>query len=252
MIESAILSALKATAKLNQDREKVLMDKINELQSKINKPNNFAEAASRGLPKEHRQAIASQVATQVKQIEQRAYNVVVIGIKESDDASDSDKVKNFFSAADVRAEELNAIRNVRRLKKGNNTITSNLILVSLSNQDARSVILDKCRHHRLEGEHQQVFAREDRTPAEQFEFNKTREQARRRNKELEDDGLLDRPFRYIIHRRTGKVDLIDVVESSRLQKYVFKRAADVDTAKSERTTTAAAGATGNRGVENTA
>jgi hypothetical protein len=233
MIEFAVRSALKAAAKLNHDREKDLVKRINELQVKIDtKPTNFAAAVSTGLPKEQRQAIASQVMSQVKQIEQRAFNVVVIGIKESDTSSDSEKVNAFLADAGA-GEGVEFIRNVRRLKKGNNTLTSNLILVSLSNQDARTSILDKCRHHKLSGDYQHVFVREDRTPAEQQEFNRAREQARRRNKELEDEGLLNKPFRYVIHRRTGRVDLIDVEESSKQQRYVFRRVADLELAKSK-------------------
>jgi hypothetical protein len=233
MIEAAIHSAMKAMAKLFQDREKLLIDRINEVQVKISsKPSSFSEMVGGGRPpREQRQVIASQVLSQVKQIEQRALNVVVIGMKESE-TTDFDMVNKFFTEAGV---EDGSIRNVRRLKKGNNTITSNLILVSLTTQEARTAVLDKCRHHKQTGEFQHVFAREDRTPAEQYEFNKTREETRRRNTGLQEVGLLNKPFRYIIHRRTGKVDLIDVVESEKERRYVFRKSSDIDAAKAANT-----------------
>jgi hypothetical protein len=128
----------------------------------------------------------------------------------------------------------------------------------LSNQDARTSILDKCRHHKLSGDYQHVLVREDRTPAEQQEFNRAREQARRRNKELDDEGLLNKPFRYVIHRRTGRVDLIDVDESSKQQRYVFRKVADLELAKSKassrnnNTTTTTGDASGDGGTSTTA
>jgi hypothetical protein len=121
-----------------------------------------------------KETIARVVNHEFRVRDERALNVVVFGIKESSE-SDEISVKNLFEKAEIANVP---IRQVRRLKAGKNTPTSNIILVTLSTQEARTAVLNKFRHLKLDGEHQHVFVREDRTPAEQADYNRERERER--------------------------------------------------------------------------
>ena len=149
----------------------------------------------------------------------RQSNVVIVGLKPSTDKPDLERVELFLrlaQASDVR------IKDLRRLKAGKNSITSNIILISLASKSERDRVLNHCRHHGLTDEFEHVFAREDRSLREQTEFNEARKKAGRRNDELRADSLLDKPFRFVVHRRTGKVTLIDTLASRAEKRYVLR------------------------------
>jgi hypothetical protein len=158
-----------------------------------------------------------------KGAKERETNVVVIGIAESSEVKDDDLIKQFFTEAGFSET---AIKHVRRLKSSKNKVVSNtnVVHVSLINKEERENVLSKCSRHSL-AKYAKVFAREDRTPSEQQEFNENRAEMKRRNDELDEAGLLDEPFRNVIHRRTGEVCCINVDKSNESKKYVFESAA---------------------------
>ena len=159
---------------------------------------------------------------------ERYSNVVIIGIKESVEKSDAECVRRFFEAAGAADV---VIKDLKRLRAGRNSDTSNVILISLASKDERDRVLRHCRRHELENEFKLVFAREDRSPSEQAEFNRARKQAGRRNSELR--ARLDQPFRFVVHKSTRQVVLIDVVESRRQRRYIIRDETDLQSLISE-------------------
>ena len=136
------------------------------------------------------------------------------------------------------------IKDLKRLRAGNSSDTSNIILVSLASKVERDRVLKRCRRHELQDEFKLVFAREDRSPAEQADFNRARKLAGRRNGELR--ARLDNPFRFVVHRGTHKVVLIDVIESGRQRKYVFKEESDLELVSQEASAAATSANRSNR------
>jgi hypothetical protein len=92
------------------------------------------------------------------------------------------------------------------------------VLVVLEDTETQKSVLQMARHHKLQHFHR-VFAHEDRTTAEQQQFLDGRKRARASNTQLEQAGLLDQPFRYVV--RGDRVRCINVSESRELQKSVY-------------------------------
>ena len=230
MIEAALISALTQMKIISDERENQLLKRIDDLSKKTNDHSNNGGANSiktvlTSKAPEHREQrhqLQSMFDRHNKDTKERETNVVVIGIAESNEVKDDVLIKQFFTAAGVA--EI-AIKHVRRLKSSKNQVVSNsnVVQVSLINKEERENVLSKCSRHSL-AKYAKVFAREDRTPSEQQEFNKNRAEMKRRNDELEEAGLLDEPFRNVIHRRTGRLCCINVEKSNEAKKYVFESA----------------------------
>ena len=137
----------------------------------------------------------------------------------SDEAEDMINVRNFMLHCGITESRVHSIR---RLPAGNSTSDS-LLLISFPTEEQCAEVLRKCRHLDSRGDFERVFVRPDRPPIVQDQFNGARERAKKLNDELRNAGELDRPSRYVVHKRTCKVLFIDNVESSKQKRYVLAR-----------------------------
>ena len=145
----------------------------------------------------------------------RENNVIVSGLPISDD--DKTRVNQLFKAIGLNNITVNKVRRFQPSK--NNPDAPGLLQVSLNPVDKTSVL--KAGYHHKSQDHVGVYIREDRTPAQQSEFNELNEIKKLRNEKLNTCGLLDNPFRNIVHRRSGTVRCIDVHKSAEQSKCVF-------------------------------
>jgi hypothetical protein len=231
MIKAALLVALAEEKRSSELKEKALKDKIDLLVKQINELKEIKSTATPSFAslfkdksdesKQQRQQLSTFIADQNKNIRSRELSVIVVGLNKSSTVDDKKLVEDFFVATGL--EDATGIARVNRLKSSKNKAklsNSNIIQVSLSNLSSRAEILKKCAHHKQEI-YKGVYVREDRTPEQQTEFNTTRTRLKKLNDQLAAANILDNPFRNVIHRRTGRICCIDVIESTSNKCYVF-------------------------------
>ena len=168
-----------------------------------------------------RNLLLNVVSREEKDRSERESNIIIAGLPESTGGQDGDKaaVQKLFEKLGLTANP----KRVYRLRQTKKTGNPALLQVSLDSIRDRNDAL-RLGHHHGHGEYSGVFIREDRTEAQHQEFSVQHAKKKERNAELEKAKLLDNPFRYIITRRSGTLTVrcIDVVESKKLEKHVFK------------------------------
>jgi hypothetical protein len=147
--------------------------------------------------------------------------VVIVGLPLLSTESDFGVATSFFASVGVETAVIRSVHRLSSSKKTNVPSNSNMLLVTLDT--GRHEVLNKCRRHNLKGKFEKAFAREDRTPGEQAEFNTMRAEMKKKNDELNRAGLLDNPCRYVIHKRERRPVCIDIRESGLQKRYVFKK-----------------------------
>jgi hypothetical protein len=230
VVEHCLITVITELNRLSMERESKLLLKIEELSKKVNGNSGTYSAnvvktmltSKRPEHREQQQQLCTLIDRQTKDAKDRETNVIISGIEERTDVTDQVQVQQFFTAAGVGGV---TPKHVRRLKPSinNTTNNSNILQVSQSNKDEHANVLKTCSRHSLQ-QYSKVFVREDRTPSQQQEFNKTRTEMKKKNDELEAAQLLDTPFRNVIHRRTGRLCCINVDKSNEAKKYVFESA----------------------------
>ncbi len=113
------------------------------------------------------------------------------------------------------------IKRVRRFRSSKTPSTDSaarpqppsLIQVVFESVEDQSRALKVARRHNNE-EFKGAYAREDRTEAEQELFQNLNKEKIKKNTELNGYGLLDKPFRFVIHRRTESVRPVDSIKSA--------------------------------------
>jgi hypothetical protein len=234
MIQAAALSLAKHLVDNFEAREKKLHERLALLERENerlrSKPTTTSlplssvlsnNQSERRVQQKQQQQLDARIDRVTRQRQVRERNVVIVGVSFSDNESDIVIANSFFTQAGVSTAVIRSVHRLSSSKKRNLPSNSNMLLVTLD--AGRQEVLDKCRRHGLKGKYELVFAREDRTPSEQAEFNTMRAEMKRKNDELHRAGLLDNPCRYVIHKRERRPVCIDVRESSLQKRYVFER-----------------------------
>jgi hypothetical protein len=231
MIESSILSALEQLSNAANAREMLMSERIKSLENeirtlKLNKTTvgpSFSAILKGNTPElaKQRNQLIQVVTADNRARKEKESNVIVIGLAPSTTENDKESISRFFEAAGLSVN----VNHVHRIKssKNNQVSNSNVLRVSLQTPSDKASVIQACTHHNVI-EYRGVFAREDRTPAEQTKFNEDRAILKKKNDELSGMGLLDRPFRNVIHRRTGGICCIDVLQSNAQKRYVYASA----------------------------
>jgi hypothetical protein len=220
---------------MQKETENRLTAQINELAAEIKKsastpstPTTFVSVLTGKsvVQVQQRHQLLNAVAAETKDRQVRAANVIVVGLKPSEAMDDKTITEKFLQACGLGDVQVAHVRRLNSSRKSSTATSasptkSNIIQVSLSNENDQEEVLKKCDRHQVE-EYKGVYAREDRTPAQQTEFNDKRVLLKKRNDQLVQAGLLDKPFRNVIHRRTGEICCINVVKSGEEQRYVFE------------------------------
>ena len=172
-----------------------------------------------------RNQLLNATAKETKDRQANEHNVIIIGIQESIETEvakrikeDLKSVEDFFVAVGLDEVEIVKTRRIKS-KKLASTVQGILQVVLKSSEDQRKV-LARARYHAGEG-FTGVFAREDRTESEQTTFNALNKQKNEKNSQLEKIGVLNKPFRYVIHRRDERVAPINFVESAKRKRSIF-------------------------------
>ena len=238
MFRKSLTIVLTASA----EREQQLIDRIKALENRpatapqASKPPNMATLFKSNSPeqKEERCLVLNAIARDNENRQSRENNIIISGMKQTS-TPDSETVKNFFQSAGAETVQFT---NVKRLRSGNKSIVNQppLLLVSFTNPKDRVLVLKHCSHHKL-ANYEGVFVREDRTPEQQTEFTKLNEMRKQKNSCLEAQNLLDKPYRYIIHRNSGTVKCINSVESAQQNKCIFVSSSEIKKAIGDRSTT---------------
>ena len=138
--------------------------------------------------------------------ERRSKNAMLHGIEPTQSPEDDAKAVKEFLAA-VKLEP--AFKSCQRQHKADGTASLSIRIVFDNRENAQRAI-KAARSHNL-AEYKGVFAHEDRTKAQQKEFIDLRKTAKRKNDALDNEGLLDNPFRYVV--RGAGISCIDAVKS---------------------------------------
>ncbi len=236
---------------------------IMELQTKLKNSNTTKSFAScfSGNSKEQKQersVLLNAAAKEGRDRKEKEFCVIVAGIpeskateKETINRDDEANTQSFFNA--VGGTDLK-IKRVRRFRPSKTPSTDSaarpqpppLIQVVFESVEDQSRALKVARRHNNE-EFKGAYAREDRTDAEQELFQNLNKEKNKKNTELNDHGLLDKPFRFVIHRRTESIRPVDSIKSAAEQKSIFvsesfvKR--ELQSAKNKTTTPTATAAT---------
>lgn len=157
----------------------------------------------------------NEAASDAKERERRSKNVVVRGIQPSLDGNpehDKEQVVSFLHAVCPEAKVKKVHRLHHATQKDDTSKRNQLssILVVLEDAETQKRVLKVARHHSVE-QFQGVFAHQDRTQAQQLQFAECSKLARDKNKQLEADGLLDQPFRFVV--RGDRARCIDTIKS---------------------------------------
>jgi hypothetical protein len=149
----------------------------------------------------------------------REHNVIIAGLKSATENIDElTTAKDFLNAIGFESSK---VHKVRRFRPGKSTPDApGLLQVQFKNASDATAALRAGSRHKLAA-YTGVYIREDRTPAQQSEFNDLNDQKKKQNDALEANNLLDQPFRYIIHRITSSVRCIHVQNSATQRKCVF-------------------------------
>ena len=230
MLKAAFVSALETVIRASQETESKLNARIDQLSKDLNKatstPTTSFASVLQGKSTEkvqQRHQLVNLVAAENKVRQDRASNVIIVGLPKSSTREDKDSVNEFFAACGLENVAITHVRRIASSKK-ETVAPSNIVQVVLSSEKEHAAVLQKCNFH--QNEHiRGVFAREDRTPAQQAEFNELRAKLKKHNDELAAAALLDLPFRFVAHRRTGEICCINVVKSREQCRYVFASAA---------------------------
>jgi uncharacterized coiled-coil protein SlyX len=218
--ENNLASKDSIIAKLKSDLTKldITSTKLSaDLMNKTNDPlKTFASVLKKSSKESHQ--VINMVAADAKDRNERASNVIVVGLDKSETKNDITLLAEFFNACGASF----VINSVRRLnsKTKSSGPTPNLLKVTFDSEDGKNEVLESCYRHSVD-EFKGVFVREDLTPAQQTEFKEQRKTLKALNDELNETGLLDNPFRYVVHRRTKQICCINVEESSNEKRYVF-------------------------------
>ena len=238
MIKAAVECVLEAVKEENEQKEKLIFDRIRKLEKQLEektkkvkellaiKPatQSVSQATFAQILQDKskessatRNAIVNLAASEQEDRRQRESNVIITGLKATE-SNTQEAVLAYFEEAGLGHIK---VRHVKRLRPKANSKTPDMFQVVLENQEQRNEALLQVKHRELPN-FNGVFMREDRTPAQQAEFSKLNNERFRKNEELKQLELLDKPFRYIIHRWSGTVRCIDEPESSKFRKYIFK------------------------------
>ena len=238
MIKEAVMTALSEVKRVSDSQELTIselrsqIEELNKVQKKASTLNPSFASVLQGKSAEkvqQRHQLINIVAAETENRQNRASNVIVIGLPKSNTIDDKTNIAEFFNACGLLNIEINHVTRINSSKKNETVSNHNIVTVSLLNEKDRANVLQRCNHHHVE-KFKGIFAREDRTPAQQTKFNEQRAKLKKRNDELAAAGILDKPFRNVIHRRTGEICCINVESSNEQRKYVF---ASASTALSE-------------------
>ena len=192
--------------------------------------------------KTDRHLLLNKIAAESNEREDKKRSVVVAGLQEGESAeADKEAVIRFFEVSGARNAQ---VIKVRRFGQSKRQITAHpeasaaastnkvrLLQVILSDTAEQNRVLKYARHPKHDEEDfKGVYAREDRTQAEQEAFSALNSEKYKRNNELDALGLLDKPFRFVIHRRYQAIKAIKSDESREQGTSVFAKDKDVSNA----------------------
>lgn len=222
---SDIIEVMKNT---NKESVRLLNARIDELNRELKsapspkKSESFATILKGKTADEvqQRHRLINIVTAETENRQNRASNVIIVGLPKLDEYDDIIATNKFFNACGIDSAKIGYVSRIKSSKKNNAILNSNIVKVSLINEQSRSEVLQKCSHHNI-AEFKGIFCREDRTRSQQEEFNELRSKMKKLNDQLYAAEVLDRPFRNVIHKRTGEICCIDVQKSNEQHKYVF-------------------------------
>lgn len=222
---TAAAQRAQAPKRVANDEMQKLHKLLNEMKTEIDSLKNEIRAmkAARQAPTA-KQSFKSvnEALNDAKERERRSANVIIRGILPAEDYSqdhDEVQVEAFLDAVaqGIKAKKVQRLRHAKVNDKGKrNPVPS--ILVMLESAEDQKEVLKMARHH-SEVDFKGVFAHEDRTKAQQQEFAECAKNAKDKNEKLNESGLLDQPFRYVIRGNT--VRCIDSIQSRKHKKSVY-------------------------------
>lgn len=190
-------------------------------------PSSYAsKAASPGS--DFSAAVVKAIATNAKLAANRATNVVVVGVSESSaiDPKVSDEHDLAEAVSIIQATgALAQVKSVRRMRPSGNgrkqSTSSNPIplIVELSSEIEKESVLNSARNLGKSERFKKVFIRKDRTPDEQNAYVKLCQEQRAANADLQSNGKLDQPFRFVV--RGDRVKCIDVSKKDNLGRHPY-------------------------------
>lgn len=229
-------TAIETTLKLNSPSKSTISELYSLIDTlkneiKVLKAENQARKneiemlkSERTRPKETKQSLnmVNAACKESKERARRSMNVVLRGeLLTKDDTSgqhDRKQAEKFLS--DVCPDlEVNNITNVQRLYQKKEAIGKAFpsLLVTLNSTDTVQKVLKYARHHTHE-QWTNVFAHEDRTEAEQFQFYKCKNEADTKNDNLRKHELFNQ-YQYVI--RGDRVRCIDRIKSTELRQSIY-------------------------------
>ena len=159
MLKTALESVLGNLKTESDKREKGLLEKIKDLERQLGGKVNEVERQLANNPQTNvngtpvtfaslfktnskentatKNALLNMAAKEQDNRRQRENNVIIIGLKESENG-DSDDVKNYFDAAGL---DTACIRHVKRLKNPNKSKTQDMVTVVLNSPEERNDLL---------------------------------------------------------------------------------------------------------------
>ena len=167
-------------------------------------------------------AIIKAVSLNVKQHDIKSKNIVIAGIATSTKSSPDEIQKDDKELVANVLESIGAnvtIKRTSRVKRNANSASTTTstndnqspppLIVELSSSDERNAVLSVANRLGHAGSnYKHVFIRPDRTKAEQDEFNKLMADKKAANSDLDRNGKLDQPFRFVV--RGSRLVCIDV------------------------------------------
>ena len=200
------------------------------LQSKLAASEKRIEALERALrsaptptPRQQHQVV-NLAARDSAERDRRATNVIIRGLPPLADTEDTDLVNAFLkSVCKETALEVKAVRRLRTKasSKTNTTRTDQPvcpILVTLTETSQRDLVV-RSAPRRSAVNNGGAFAHQDRTPAQQQQFQDCLKEATEKNNVLARHSLLKKPFLWVV--RGDRVRCTDRDESTLAQKSIY-------------------------------
>lgn len=197
-------------------------------------------------------ALIKAVKIDNKLHENKAKNLVIVGVPESDKTNSDEIADDDIAQVELIMKSLN--KNVKIVhthrqksrspilyKTDSSSNTSEIypanLVVRLENEITRNDIISSAKNL-ANTCHKNIFIRPDRTPAEQICFNSLLKERKERNNELEKIGKLNSPFRYVI--RGERVRCVDVTKTLLINGHIKHPFADKEAKETLKNTSAKA------------
>ena len=214
----------------NSELHKIILElqaKVEQLQARVSqleqKNTQKSDQTNHTIPPKVSLSAINNAANDSLERERRSKNVIIRGLEYTGNENEntSEKVEEFLSAVCHKGMK---VKKAQRLHSRSLNIVENIpskvpsILVVLNDADEAKEGLKNARHH-TDDQFKGVFAHDDRTKAQQYEYSEIAKLTKKKNEQLKSVNLLDQPFRYVV--RSDRVRCIDVQQSKDQKKSIY-------------------------------